>query len=31
MNLSIRPANEADVPVILSLIRGIADYEKLLH
>lgn len=30
-NLSIRPASEADVPVILSLIRGIAEYEKLSH
>ena len=26
--LQIRPAFEADVPVILSLIRGLADYEK---
>jgi GNAT superfamily N-acetyltransferase len=29
--LSIRPTTEGDVPVILSLIRGIAEYEKLSH
>lgn len=29
--LEIRPATEGDVPLILSLIRGIAEYEKLLH
>ncbi|MFZ5494279.1 MAG: GNAT family N-acetyltransferase [Verrucomicrobiota bacterium] len=28
---SIRPALPADVPVILDLIRGLADYEKLGH
>ncbi|HEY8994735.1 MAG TPA: GNAT family N-acetyltransferase [Lacunisphaera sp.] len=27
----IRPARPADVPVILGLIRGLADYEKLSH
>jgi len=27
----IRGATPVDVPVILSLIRGIAEYEKLLH
>ncbi len=27
----IRFAEKKDVPLILSLIRGIADYEKLLH
>ena len=27
--LSIRPATPADVPLILSLIRGLAEYEKL--
>ena len=27
---SIRAATSADVPVILELIRGLADYEKLL-
>jgi GNAT superfamily N-acetyltransferase len=27
----IRPALAADVPVILGLIRGLADYEKLSH
>lgn len=30
-HLSTRPATEADVPVILSLIRELADYEKLTH
>ena len=29
--LRIAPASEADVPVILELIRGRADYEKLSH
>ncbi len=29
--LTIRKANIADVPLILSLIREIAEYEKLLH
>jgi GNAT superfamily N-acetyltransferase len=27
----IRFATEEDIPVILKLIKGIADYEKLLH
>src|SRR4051812_18975954 len=27
----IRPATSADVPVIASLIRGLAEYEKLAH
>jgi GNAT superfamily N-acetyltransferase len=27
----IEPAREQDVPVILSLITGLADYEKLSH
>ena len=27
----IRPATEADAPLILALIRELADYEKLLH
>lgn len=31
MNLSVRPAIEADVPTILNLIRGLAEYEKLAH
>jgi len=26
--LTIRPAGEADVPLILALIRGLAEYEK---
>jgi GNAT superfamily N-acetyltransferase len=30
-HLSTRPAKEADVPVILALIRELADYEKLTH
>ena len=29
--LHIRPAIEADVPLILELIRALADYEKLAH
>lgn len=29
MPSAIRPARPADVPVILALIRGLADYEKL--
>lgn len=31
MSLSIRPATVADVPQILTFIRGLAEYEKLLH
>lgn len=27
--LSIRPATETDVPIILSLIQGLAEYERL--
>src|SRR6266567_1559705 len=30
-SLSIVPAAEPDVPVILDLIRGLAEYEKLSH
>ncbi|HZK82799.1 MAG TPA: GNAT family N-acetyltransferase [Humisphaera sp.] len=30
-NLSILPATSTDVPLILELIRGIAEYEKLSH
>lgn len=30
MSLNIRPASPADVPLILQLIRELADYEKLL-
>lgn len=30
-NLTIRPATEADVPLLLEFIRALADYEKLLH
>ena len=29
--LTIRQATEADVPLLLDFIRGIADYEKRLH
>jgi GNAT superfamily N-acetyltransferase len=31
MNTTIRPATEADVPLLLSFIRELADYEKLTH
>jgi GNAT superfamily N-acetyltransferase len=30
MPLTLRPATSADVPLILTLIRGLAEYEKLL-
>ena len=30
-DIRITPATEADVPVILDMIRGLAEYEKLLH
>src|SRR5215510_7704050 len=29
--LNVRPATPADAPVIASLVRELADYEKLLH
>lgn len=29
--IAIRPATEADVPLILEFIRGLAEYEKLAH
>ena len=29
--VTIRPATRGDVPVILELIRGLAEYEKLAH
>ena len=29
--LSLREATESDVPLILSFIRGLAEYEKLSH
>ena len=29
--LTVRPASAADVPAILTLIRGIAEYERLSH
>ncbi len=31
MNLTIRPATPADVPLIANLIRALAEYEKLAH
>jgi GNAT superfamily N-acetyltransferase len=30
-DLEIRPATEADVPLLLTLIRELAEYEKLSH
>ena len=30
-SITIRPATEHDVPLILELIQGLADYEKLRH
>lgn len=29
--LSIRPAERADVPALLELVRGLAEYERLSH
>jgi GNAT superfamily N-acetyltransferase len=31
MSLTIRPATPDDVPLILKLIRGLAEFENLLH
>ncbi|MCX7285850.1 MAG: GNAT family N-acetyltransferase [Novosphingobium sp.] len=31
MTITIRPATPADVPLIASLIRALAEYEKLAH
>lgn len=31
MSIAIRPATPADIPLILQLIRDLADYEKGLH
>jgi GNAT superfamily N-acetyltransferase len=31
MNLRIEPARESDVPLILSFIRKLAEYEKMSH
>ncbi len=28
---TLRPATEADIPDIIRLVRGLAEYEKLLH
>jgi GNAT superfamily N-acetyltransferase len=30
-DIEIRTATESDVPVILAMIRGLAEYEKLAH
>ncbi len=30
-DFEIRPASEADVPLILRFIKGLAEYEKLAH
>ncbi len=30
-NFTIRPAKEDDAPLILSLIKGLAEYERLAH
>ena len=30
-HIQLRSANESDIPVILELIRGLAEYEKLAH
>ncbi|MBB3860135.1 GNAT superfamily N-acetyltransferase [Novosphingobium hassiacum] len=31
MTISIRPATRSDIPLIASLIRALAEYEKLAH
>lgn len=31
MTVAVRPATRADLPLIASLIRALADYEKLAH
>ena len=30
-NLHIDPATESDIPVLLNLIKGLAEYERLIH
>lgn len=30
-DMTIRPANAGDVPLILTMVRELADYEQLLH
>ncbi|WP_028919920.1 GNAT family N-acetyltransferase [Pseudoxanthomonas suwonensis] len=30
-NIQLRPATPADIPLILDLIRGLAEYERLAH
>lgn len=31
MSISVRPATPDDLPLVVELIRGLADYEKLAH
>jgi GNAT superfamily N-acetyltransferase len=31
MTANLRPARPADVPTVLRLIRGLAEYERMLH
>ena len=31
MVMNIRPATEADIPNVSRLVRGLAEYERLLH
>lgn len=31
MRVAVRPATAADVPLVLDLIRGLAEYEQLAH
>jgi GNAT superfamily N-acetyltransferase len=31
MTATLRPARPADVPAVLRLLRGLAEYERLLH
>jgi GNAT superfamily N-acetyltransferase len=31
MSVAVRPATAADVPLVLDLIRGLAEYERLAH
>ena len=31
MSFRIQPARPEDTPILLSLVRGLAEYEKLLH
>jgi N-acetylglutamate synthase-like GNAT family acetyltransferase len=31
MNITIRPAQAADVPAMMDLVKELAEYEKALH